>query len=216
MVEESGDTSEMEQLKAERNIALARIFASYHERLERIIVFRMDPRIRRRLDASDVLQEAYLEMDRRLTEYLSDPKVSVLVWMRQRVLQKLIDMQREQFRDKRNVNKEQQAAVHWNSSNTSLSVNAFLAASITSPSQNLIRNEDVLQLQAAMDSLSEMDREVIALRHFEQLSNQQVAEVLSLSTTAASNRYIRALSRLSDSVVEHPSSGEAKGNQNGT
>jgi RNA polymerase sigma-70 factor (ECF subfamily) len=154
-------------------------------------------------------------MDRRLPEYLFDPKVSVFVWMRQRVLQKLIDMQREQFRDKRDVNKEQQAAAPWNSSNTSLSVNAFLAASITSPSQYLIRNEDVLQLQAAMDSLSEMDREVIALRHFEQLSNQQVAEVLSLSTTAASNRYIRALSRLSDSVVEHPSSGEAKGYQNG-
>ncbi|MEY4566682.1 MAG: hypothetical protein RLY14_1652, partial [Planctomycetota bacterium] len=66
MVEESGENSEMEQLKAERNIALARIYASYQERLERIIVFRMDPRIRRRLDASDVLQEAYLEMDRRL------------------------------------------------------------------------------------------------------------------------------------------------------
>jgi RNA polymerase sigma-70 factor (ECF subfamily) len=150
-------------------------------------------------------------MDRRLPNYVADPKVSVLIWMRQRVLQKLIDMQREQFRDKRDINKEQQPAANWNSGNTSLSVNAFLAASITSPSQFLIRNEDVLQLQSAMDSLSEIDREVIALRHFEQLTNQQVAEVLSLSTTAASNRYIRALTRLSDSVVTHPSGGEEKG-----
>jgi RNA polymerase sigma-70 factor (ECF subfamily) len=211
MVEESNDKSELEQLKAEGNNALARIYASYQERLERIVVFRMDPRIRRRIDAADVLQEAYLEMDRRLPNYVADPKVSVLIWMRQRVLQKLIDMQREQFRDKRDINKEQQPAANWNSGNTSLSVNAFLAASITSPSQFLIRNEDVLQLQSAMDSLSEIDREVIALRHFEQLTNQQVAEVLSLSTTAASNRYIRALTRLSDSVVTHPSGGEEKG-----
>jgi RNA polymerase sigma-70 factor (ECF subfamily) len=211
MVEESNDKSELEQLKAEGNNALARIYASYQERLERIVVFRMDSRIRRRIDAADVLQEAYLEMDRRLPNYVADPKVSVLIWMRQRVLQKLIDMQREQFRDKRDINKEQQPAANWNSGNTSLSVNAFLAASITSPSQFLIRNEDVLQLQSAMDSLSEIDREVIALRHFEQLTNQQVAEVLSLSTTAASNRYIRALTRLSDSVVTHPSGGEEKG-----
>jgi RNA polymerase sigma-70 factor (ECF subfamily) len=213
MVEESNDKSELEQLKAEGNNALARIYASYQERLERIVVFRMDPRIRRRIDAADVLQEAYLEMDRRLPNYVADPKVSVLIWMRQRVLQKLIDMQREQFRDKRDINKEQQPAANWNSGNTSLSVNAFLAASITSPSQFLIRNEDVLQLQSAMDSLSEIDREVIALRHFEQLTNQQVAEVLSLSTTAASNRYIRALTRLSDSVVTHPSGGEEKGEE---
>jgi|688.fasta_scaffold01235_3 RNA polymerase sigma-70 factor (ECF subfamily) len=213
MVEESNDKSELEQLKAEGNNALARIYASYQERLERIVVFRMDPRIRRRIDAADVLQEAYLEMDRRLPDYVADPKVSVLIWMRQRVLQKLIDMQREQFRDKRDINKEQQPAANWNSGNTSLSVNAFLAASITSPSQFLIRNEDVLQLQSAMDSLSEIDREVIALRHFEQLTNQQVAEVLSLSTTAASNRYIRALTRLSDSVVTHPSGGEEKGEE---
>jgi RNA polymerase sigma-70 factor (ECF subfamily) len=213
MVEESNDKSELEQLKAEGNNALARIYASYQERLERIVVFRMDSRIRRRIDAADVLQEAYLEMDRRLPNYVADPKVSVLIWMRQRVLQKLIDMQREQFRDKRDINKEQQPAANWNSGNTSLSVNAFLAASITSPSQFLIRNEDVLQLQSAMDSLSEIDREVIALRHFEQLTNQQVAEVLSLSTTAASNRYIRALTRLSDSVVTHPSGGEEKGEE---
>lgn len=213
MVEESNDKSELEQLKAEGNNALARIYASYQERLERIVVFRMDSRIRRRIDAADVLQEAYLEMDRRLPDYVADPKVSVLIWMRQRVLQKLIDMQREQFRDKRDINKEQQPAANWNSGNTSLSVNAFLAASITSPSQFLIRNEDVLQLQSAMDSLSEIDREVIALRHFEQLTNQQVAEVLSLSTTAASNRYIRALTRLSDSVVTHPSDGEEKGEE---
>jgi RNA polymerase sigma-70 factor (ECF subfamily) len=215
MIEESNDKSELEQLKAEGNIALARIYASNQERLERIVVFRMDPRIRRRIDAADVLQEAYLEMDRRLHDYVADPKVSVLIWMRQRVLQKLIDMQREQFRDKRDVNKEQQPAANWNSGNTSLSVNAFLAASITSPSQFLIRNEDVLQLQSAMDSLSDIDREVIALRHFEQLTNQQVAEVLSLSTTAASNRYIRALNRLSDSVSTHPSTGEQKGEMDG-
>jgi RNA polymerase sigma-70 factor (ECF subfamily) len=125
-------------------------------------------------------------------------------------VQTLIDLHREHFRDKRNPNKELQQAPNWNSNETGLSINAFLSVSMTSPSQHLIRGEEVLKLQAAIQLLSELDREVIALRHFEQLTNLQVAEVLNLTPTAASNRYIRAISRLSETLTDSSGSEEKK------
>jgi len=81
---------------------------------------------------------------------------------------------------------------------TSLSMAEVLLAQLTSPSGRLVRAEEVQQLQQALDALPELDREVLALRHFEQLSNQQTAEVLQLTPTAASNRYVRAAARLAE------------------
>lgn len=192
---------ELECLRRQGGAGLAEIFDRYRSRLEKIVEFRMDERIKRRLDTSDVLQETFIELSRRLAEFLTQPSVSVFVWMRQKTLQTLIDLQREHFRDKRHPNKEIRQVPNWNANETGLSINNFLLASITSPSQHLIRGEEVMKLQAAIDTLNELDREVIALRHFEQLTNLQVAEVLNLSPTAASNRYIRALSRLSEAIT---------------
>ncbi|MBL8868568.1 MAG: sigma-70 family RNA polymerase sigma factor [Planctomycetaceae bacterium] len=202
---ESGErlaAAEIETLQREGAKALAVLFDRYRGRLEKIVEFRMDERIKRRIDPADVLQEAYIELARRLPEFLNQPSVSVFVWMRQKTLQTLIDLHREHFRNKRDPNKELQQAPNWNSHETGLSINAFLSASMTSPSQHLIRGEEVLRLQAAIQNLNELDREVIALRHFEQLTNLQVAEVLNLSPTAASNRYIRAISRLSENLTD--------------
>jgi RNA polymerase sigma-70 factor (ECF subfamily) len=193
---------EIQWLKDKGSVALATLFDRYRLRLEKIVEFRMDERLKRRVDPADVLQEAFIELSKRLAEFLAQPSVSVFVWMRQKTVQTLIDLHREHFRDKRSPNKEAQQAPNWNSNETGLSINAFLAASMTSPSQHLIRGEEVLKIQAAIHLLSELDREVIALRHFEQLTNLQVAEVLNLTPTAASNRYIRAISRLSETLTE--------------
>lgn len=192
---------EIEFLRREGATALAELFDRYRARLEKIVEFRMDERIKRRVDSADVLQDAYIELSKRLPEFVAQPSVSVFVWMRQKTLQTLIDLHREHFRDKRDPNKEVRQAPSWNSNETGLSIQAYLSASMTSPSQHLIRGEEVIKLQAAIDQLSELDREVIALRHFEQLTNLQVAEVLSLTPTAASNRYIRAISRLSETLT---------------
>ena len=201
---------ELALLQQEGLTALATLFDRYRPRLEKIIEFRLDDRLQRRVDAADVLQETFLELTKRLPEYLANPAVSFFVWMRQKAIQTLIDLHREHFRDKRNVGKELGQAPNWNSNETGLSIHAFLAASLTSPSQHLIRGEEVIKLQVAINSLNELDREVIALRHFEQLTNVQVAEILNLSTTAASNRYIRALSRLSETLTDSSNTGTKK------
>lgn len=201
------DHAEVEQLRQEGVKGLASLFDQYRARLERIVEFRMDDRIKSRVDSADVLQEAFIELNCRLTDFLTQPTVSVFVWMRQKTLQTLIDLQRGHFRDKRDPNRERQQPANWSSNDTGISIQAFLSVSMTSPSQHLIRGEEVQKLQDAIGQLNELDREVIALRHFEQLSNLQVAEILNLSPTAASNRYIRALSRLTESLAKTDNSG---------
>ncbi len=194
-------TNEVQRLTKGGDAALAELFSEYRERLERIVSFRLEPRIRGRLDPADVLQEAYLETARRYHEYLENPSVSFFVWLRQRTLQTMIDLHREHFREKRDPNRENRYISQSNGQTTSMSIARFLLDEVTSPSQAAVDAEESQRLHAALESMQEMDREVLALRHFEHLSNLQVAEVLGLSPTAASNRYIRAAARLSEIVA---------------
>ena len=186
MLMESGQTS------------FASLFSNYGARLERIINFRLDPRIRGRIDAADVLQEAYLEASTRLPSVLDSANVSIFVWLRQQTLQTLVDVHRRQFRQKRDVNREIHFASTGPSDGTSVSIAQFLIGQLTSPSEVAVKAEEIQWLQEALNSMNEVDREVLALRHFEQLSNTQVAEVLGLTPTAASNRYLRAAARLGE------------------
>jgi RNA polymerase sigma-70 factor (subfamily 1) len=178
--------------------SFASLFSNYGARLERIINFRLDPRIRGRIDAADVLQEAYLEASTRLPSFLDSANVSFFVWLRQQTLQTLVDVHRRQFRQKRDVNREIHFASTGPSDGTSVSIAQFLIGQLTSPSEVAVKAEEIQWLQEALNSMNEVDREVLALRHFEQLSNTQVAEVLGLTPTAASNRYLRAAARLSE------------------
>lgn len=178
--------------------AVAEIFSDYRERLERIVAFRLDPRIRSRVDSADILQEAFIEISRRIGEYISQPTVSCFVWMRQKTLQTLIDTHRRHFRDKRDPEREVHFTHNADSQATSLSIARCLIDEMTSPSQAAMNAEEVDQLHLALESMNEIDREVLALRHFEQLNNNQVAEILGLSPTAASNRYVRAATRLGE------------------
>ncbi len=178
--------------------ALASLFSSYQNRLERIVSFRLDPRIRGRIDAADILQEAYLEASHRLQSFLESTDASFFVWLRQQTLQTLIDVHRREFRQKRDVNREIRFAATGASDGTSLSIAQFLIDQLTSPSQLAVNAEEMQWLQEALNSMHEVDREVLALRHFEQLGNSQVAEILGLTPTAASNRYLRAAARLSE------------------
>lgn len=178
--------------------ALASLFSTYGGRLERIVSFRLDPRIRGRVDAADILQEAYLEASDRLQSFLESTDVSFFVWLRQQTLQTLADVHRRQFRQKRDVNREIHFASAGASDGTSVSIAQFLIGQLTSPSQVVVKAEEMQWLQEGLNSMNEVDREVLALRHFEQLGNNQVAEILGLTPTAASNRYLRAAARLSE------------------
>ncbi len=185
--------------------ALADLLAIHQEKLERIISFRIAPFLRSRVDPADVLQEAFFEISRRINEFIDGSPVSFFVWIRQKTIQTLIDIHRNHTREKRDALREMPLASAPYGHTTSISIARFLMDDITSPSQAAVREEEIQQLQSALESMNETDREVIAMRHFEHLNNQQVAEVLGISPTAASNRYVRAAAKLSGILNHLPS-----------
>ena len=188
--------TELQQLVDGGEAGLAVVFSRYQARLERMVEFRMDHRLRGRVDPGDVMQESYIEISRRMCRYLENPEVTVFVWMRQVTLQTLIGVHRRHFRNKRSVGQEVQLRQRKSPDATSYSIAFAAFANDTTPSRAVARAEEIEQLRKALDSMDEIDREVLALRHFEQLSNNEVAEILQLSVTASSNRYVRALARL--------------------
>ncbi len=191
---------ELEFLNSDTAEAVAELFSRYRGRLLRMVTLRLDRRLYGRIDAADVLQEAYLEVSRRIDSYLSDPRVSFFVWARQITWQTLLTAHRRHFGQKRNPGHEQRG--RWDScgDETSFPLAEQLVGQLTSPSQAAMRAERLTHLRTAIDAMDETDREIIALRHFEQLGNSEAAEILGLKETAASNRYVRALTRLKQTL----------------
>jgi len=185
--------------------AVAALFALHRERLERMVRLRMDRRLQGRIDSSDVLQETYLEAARRVAEFARQPTTSVYLWLRFLTAQKLVDLVRRHLGSKMR-DAGQEISLHRGAlpQASSVSLAAQLLGHFTSPSQAVIRAETQLRVQEALNSMDPIDREVLALRHFELLSNGEVAQVLGLTKAAASNRYIRALKRMKDVLSAVP------------
>lgn len=191
------DIEEHEFLRQSGEAALAELFTKYQLQLQRVVSFRLDQRLYGRIDPTDVLQEAYVEISRRVNEFIDEPKTSFFLWARQITWQTLLTIHRLNLEvQKRDAGRE--LPLHWSahSGATSVSLASKLAGDATSPSQALLRDERATLLKAALDALDPIDREVLALRHFEHLTNNEVAEVLGIQKKAASNRYVRALERL--------------------
>jgi RNA polymerase sigma-70 factor (ECF subfamily) len=185
--------------------AVAALFAAHRDRLEQMVRLRLDRRLRGRIDPSDVLQETYLEAARRVEEFARAPTTSVYVWLRALTGQKLVDLARRHLGAKMR-DAALEISLHrgaWPQA-SSVSLAAQLLGRFTSPSRAAIRAETQLRVQEALDSMDPIDREVLALRHFELLSNGEVAQVLGLSKAAASNRYVRALKRLKEILATAP------------
>lgn len=177
---------------------IGELFVECQERLGRMVGFRLSRRLRGRVDVSDVLQEAFLTISRRADEYVKRPEVSFYVWSRQITFQVLLDVHRRHLSQKRDARQEIKLRRGPSFDDTSVSIVQALCGDVTSPSAAIIREEEIDQLREALESMDEIDREVLALRHFEHLNNTEVAETLGLSLTAASNRYIRAVGRLAE------------------
>lgn len=201
------DEIEIELLRNGGPQAIADLYSKYRTQLERMVDFRMDRRLYGRVDAADILQDSYMEIARRVDSYLENPAVSFFVWARQITWQTLLTAHRSHLgAQKRDARQEVRLHGGGYSQGTSVSLASRLVGDVTSPSQGAIRDERAQQLRTALDSMDSIDREVLALRHFEQLSNKEVSEILELSKTAASNRYVRALERLKeimDEVMKH-------------
>ncbi len=185
--------------------ALAEAMAQHAPRLQQAVELRVDPRLAGRLDAADVLQEAFLEARKRLARYLADPSVPVFVWLRGVVLDTLIDLHRRHLGAKmRDAGQEISLHRSATAQASSVALAAYLMGDLTSPSQAAIREETARQIEAALADMDEIDREVLILRHFEQLTNDEVAAVVGVKKAAASRRYMRALARFRTVLLTIP------------
>ncbi|MFO0790993.1 MAG: sigma-70 family RNA polymerase sigma factor [Pirellulales bacterium] len=174
-------------------------------RLRRMVALRLDRRLQGRVDPSDVIQESFIDAARRLPEYVQNPCVPFFVWLRRLTGQRLMEQHRRhlgaQARDaRRDVSLYHGAFPEA----TTADLTANLFGEAVSPSQAVIRLEQQRRLQEALDSLEPIDREILVLRHFEQLSNGEVCDVLELDKSAASKRYVRAIARLKDVLIAMP------------
>lgn len=177
--------------------ALAELFSQYRPSLWRMVNFRLHPQLQGRVDVDDVLQEAWLKASGQIGRFITDASQSSFVWFRMIVSQTLVDLHRRHLgASKRSAAKEFSIDSGWSPASTSYSIAYHLLGSITSPSNAAVRMEMSAQLDAAMQSMNDIDREVLALRHFEELTNAETALVLNMSEQAASARYVRALARL--------------------
>jgi RNA polymerase sigma-70 factor (ECF subfamily) len=178
--------------------ALGRLFARHRDRLRRLVQLRLDRRLAGRLDASDVLQEAFLEMTRALGHYLRNPEQPFFLWLRLVTGRKLQALHRRHLGTRLRDAGREVSLERGLPGASSVALAAHLLGRLTTPSQAAARAELRLRVQEALNGMNALDREVLALRHFEQLSNKETALVLEVSEAAASNRYVRALARLKD------------------
>jgi RNA polymerase sigma-70 factor (ECF subfamily) len=177
--------------------SLQELFTRYRPRLRRMVKLRLDPRVQGRVDPSDVIQEAYLEICRKLADYLRDPQMPFFLWLRLLTGQKLALAHRQHLGvQARDAGREVSLYRGALPEASSAALAAQLLGKLTSPSQAALKAELKLRVQEALNSMDAIDREVLTLRHFEHLSNSESALVLGISEPAACNRYVRALERL--------------------
>lgn len=185
--------------------ALGELFHQHHDRLQRMIRLRLDHRLQGRLDPSDVLQEAYLEYARALPEYVKNPQAPFYLWLRCITGRKLRALHRAHLGTRmRDAGRE--ISLHQGAlpEASSVSLAAQLLGNFTTPSQAVLRAELQQRIQDALSEMEPLDREVLALRHYEQLNNRETAYVLDVSEATASVRFIRALRRLKEILKRVP------------
>jgi RNA polymerase sigma-70 factor (ECF subfamily) len=170
-----------------------------------MVALRLDQRLQGRVDPSDVIQESYIDAARRLPNYAANPPMPFFLWLRYLAAQRLSEQHRRHLGAKgRDAGREISLYQGAFPEATTAHLAAHLLGRLTTPSQAAIRVEQRLRLQEALNALEPIDREILALRHFEQLSNGEAAEVLGLDKSAASKRYVRALVRLKDVLQAMP------------
>jgi RNA polymerase sigma-70 factor (ECF subfamily) len=203
---ELDDTNElMCRLDRGDRSALNELFERHRERLRLMVRLRLDRRLQGRLDPSDVLQEAYLEAVARLDDYRARQDMPFFLWLRFLTNQRLAVLHRRHLHTHlRDARREISIDAAPSPEASSAVLAAHLVGSDTGPGEAAVRAERQEQLQRGLDAMDPLDREILALRHFEQLSNADAARVLGLSDSAASHRYARALLRLKDLLIGLP------------
>lgn len=182
--------------------AIERLFDLHRARLRRMVELRLNRKLWGRIDPSDVVQDAMLQAARNLDDYARDPQVSAYLWLRALTHKQLLAVHRRHL-----ATAKRDAGLEVGRSAAGASVSGASLASLavedrTSPSDAVAKAEQVRILEQLIDGMDPMDREVLSLRHFEQLSNSEVAQILGIGKTAASQRFFRALTRLREKMRE--------------
>jgi RNA polymerase sigma-70 factor (ECF subfamily) len=179
----------------------------HRDALRKLVDHRMDRAIARRVDASDVVQDVLFEASTRLAKYLDQPTLPFHLWLRQLARDRLIDMHRRHRKaQRRSVDRERPLVSRAHSDQSSLDLIARLADAELTPAAASIRREMQLRFVEAIEELGEDDREILEMRHFEQLTNSEAALALELSPAAAGMRHLRALRRLKAQLENSASS----------
>jgi RNA polymerase sigma-70 factor (ECF subfamily) len=195
----------LEQARAGDQAAWNELFARHRARLRRMVELRLDRRLQARIEASDVIQEPYVEAVTRLDEYLRAPSYPLFIWLRLLVGERLLKLHRHHLGTQmRDAGLEVSLYRGALPAASSAALAAQLLGKHTSPTQAAVRAERILRLQEALNTLDPVDREVLSLRHFEEMTLAETALSLGLTESAAAKRYIRALKRLKAVLAAMP------------
>jgi RNA polymerase sigma-70 factor (ECF subfamily) len=205
MTDESPQTSAwLSHLREGNTDVLAHLFAHYRPRLRQMLARRMDARVAARLDASDVLQEVYLDAARQLQSYLQAPGVPFYVWLRGLAWERLLNCQRQHLGTQC---RDAQRELHLPDDSSDWLAQQLLAPD-RSPCEAALQAELRQRVREALNRLDPQDREVLLMRHLEGMSNNEVATALGLSPSGATMRYGRALRRLKAALAAFGPMGE--------
>ena len=171
----------------------------HRDAVHRLVRMRIDQAIAARVDASDVVQDVMLEASQRLGDYLQNPVMPFHLWLRQLAKDRLIDMhRRHRAAKKRSVDREQAVTSLAHDDQSAADLAKLLQDAELTPAAATVRREMEQRFLEAVNQLSDSDREIIMMRHFEHLSSAEVAQALKMTTAAAGMRYLRALRKLTD------------------
>ena len=186
--------------------AVNRLLERHRVSLKKLIQLRLDRKIARRVDASDVVQDVLMEANTRLQDYLADPRMPFHLWLRQLAQDRMIDVyRRHRGAQRRSLDREQSITAPQFSDQSGLDLMGQLADHELTPAAASIRKELEARFVLALDQLEDEDREIVLMRHFEQLGNSEVADALGLSAAAAGMRHLRALRKLRAILGDRPS-----------
>ena len=195
-----------EQLQTKQLIAQAKdgdesavnqLMDRHRNSLRQLIRMRLDHKIQKRVDVSDVVQDVLVEANRRLQRYLSDPIMPFHLWLRQIAKDRIIDAhRRHRVSAKRSVDREQQLVAPRGYDQSSIQLASMLRDGRLTPAAAALQKEMARKVEQSISKLDEKDCEIIVMRHYEHLTNQEIGQILDLSEPAASMRYLRAIKRL--------------------
>ncbi len=191
------------QAKGGDESAVNQLMDRHRNSLRQLVRMRLDHKIQNRIDVSDVVQDVLVEANRRLQRYLADPMMPFHLWLRQIAKDRIIDAhRRHRVSAKRSVDREQQLVAPRGFDQSSIQLASMLGDGRLTPAAAALQKEMARKVEESIAKLDEKDCEIIIMRHYEHLTNQEIGQILNLSEPAASMRYLRAIKRLKQAMQD--------------